>query len=604
MHSCKAPTCSYSEAKKKCVKPNPYFEALASCKRQGIDNNKCKKEYFADKQTARNQACKRYEEKQHYVKPKKECPEGKVRNPKTGRCIKIRVPKTTRKRVATKLSLVKKSVKIEDSPVKTAQLSSMKSLTDFSSLKPISSKTSSKYSQVFKRQYKERKNAKFVKKQNQAPLKSKSELDPFKKKVQKDVLQNHRAKKLKHHPFIKDMLDEKVKKVVVDEEKHSAKQSLNNSSTSRKVKNMLQKLKATKVQRFLKNNLIKKYFTLEKRVKYYKYVRDFLKNLNQNACIDTKTFKSKSNQEVNGYTINNIIDLEKRIGTDSAYGVIYRTSVKNMLGRAPIATKLMPINKDNKKEITLNMNISKGIVRPQLSRHFLLTYKAFECQNRSIQVPQIIMNTKYYITLNELAHGDLKSLCQNKDYLRNDELVLNMAVQTVLSIMTFHNLGYTHEDCHWGNFLYHMTEDKSGYYHYKINKKDYYLKNCGYTMMIYDFGFSNKYNPKSAGLQNLLAADYTRILQAFKNRSDRGWNKEANLPSPVVSKYIQNLQTSITKATVHTKTYQDMMYNVILEELLRTPVKNLFVDKLSDADKKTIINDSPFIIHESLAARI
>ena len=459
------------------------------------------------------------------------------------------------------------------------------------------------YSKVFKRQYKEKKNAKFVKKQKAFHQKPSS--DPFKKNVPKDHLMKHlRVKKLIHRPFIKDVYDEKVKKVFEEQKKDHVKQSLHKSasSTSRKVKEMLRKIKATKIQKFLKSNLIKKYFTLDKRVQYFKYVRDFLKNINQKACLKPKDFNDSKGQVISGYTIDNIIDLEKQIGTKSEYGVIYRTSVKNMLGKAPIATKLTPINIENKKEIDINVKISKGIVRPKLSRHFLLTYKAFECEKRDIQVPKIVMNTKYYITLNELAHGDLASLSENEDYLRNNDLVLNIATQALLSIMTFHNLGYIHHDCHWGNFLYHMTEDKSGYYHYKIYNKDYYLKNCGYTLMIYDFGLCEKYASKTKYLKNYMVRDYERILQAFQNKTDKGWCKPPNLVSSGISTFINNLQTEIIRSPAYQNNHIDINNNVILKHLLQLPVKNIFVNVLPAGAK--IINDSPYIIDETLARHV
>lgn len=612
MHSsrnCKAPTCSYSETKRKCVKPNPYFEALAWCKRNGIHNTKCKKEYFADKKKARSEACNRYEEKIHYVKPAKKCPEGKVINPKTGRCIKIKVEKEKRvyrrKKATQNLAVVKRSSSISRTP--RPNISSMKRLSNFSSVKGMSSSSkSSQYSKVFKKQHKEKKNAKFIKKGKTA-FQPRSTSNPLRKKVAKDTLGNIHLKKIKRHPFIKDVYDGNMKGILEEQQDAEIKRSHHKSasSTSRKVKEMLQKIKATKIQKFLKKNLIKKYFTLEKRVNYYKYVRSFLKDLDQKACLQTKEYKDKNNKIINGYTVNDIIDLEKQIGSKSEYGVIYRTSVKNMLGKAPIATKLMPINTENRFEINLNMNISKEIIKPMISRHFLLTYKAFECENRAFQVPKIIMNTRYYITLNELAHGDLQSICGNKDYLSNNELMLNLAAQAMISIATFHHLGYIHKDCHWGNFLYHMTEDISGYYHYKINKKDYYLKNSGFTLMIYDFGFAIKYNSKTADLKTLVASDYNRVLRAFKNKTGRGWNKHTKLPTPLVSEYIHSLQTAITTRSVVYEpsfTYKDIMYKTIINKLLAMPINNIFVETLPAGEK--IINHSAFVIDDSLYGRI
>ena len=614
MHSsrnCKAPTCSYSETKRKCVKPNPYFEALAWCKRNNIHNEKCKKEYFADKKKARDEACNRYEEKIHYIKPEKKCPPGKIKNPKTGRCIKIKAEKGRRiyrrKKGTQNFAIIKRSSSTSRrSPIITPRpsISSMKRLSNFSSVKHMSSSSkSSQYSKVFKKQHEEKKNGKFIKKGKTA-FQPRSTSNPLRKDVAKDTLRNIHLKKIKRHPFIKDVYDGKMKDILQEQQDAEIKKSLHKSasSTSRKVKEMLQKIKATRIQKFLKKNLIKKYFTLEKRVNYYRYVRSFLKDLDQKACLQSKEYKDKNKKITHGYTVNNIIDLEKQIGTKSEYGVIYRTSVKNMLGKAPIATKLMPINTENRFEITLNMNISKEIIKPMLSRHFLLTYKAFECENMAFQVPKIIMNTRYYITLNELAHGDLKSMSENKDLLKNNELILNLAAQAMLSIETFHHLGYIHKDCHWGNFLYHMTEDISGYYHYRINKKDYYLKNSGYTLMIYDFGFATKYNARTENLKDLIATDYIRILTAFKNKTNKGWNKHAKLPAPLVSQYIHSLQTEIARGIVNEPSHKDIMYKTIINKLLAMPINNIFVETLPAGQK--IINQSAFVIDDSLMGRV
>ena len=54
-------------------------------------------------------------------------------------------------------------------------------------------------------------------------------------------------------------------------------------------------------------------------------------------------------------------------------------------------------------------------------------------------------------------------------------LVYNVFIQVMLSIMTFQYTGYTHGDCHYGNFLYQRNIEE-GYYHYIINGDNYYLK--------------------------------------------------------------------------------------------------------------------------------
>ena len=49
-------------------------------------------------------------------------------------------------------------------------------------------------------------------------------------------------------------------------------------------------------------------------------------------------------------------------------------------------------------------------------------------------------------------------------------------------------------DTHMGNFLYAKNSEHNpdGYYKYRFGNETYYLKSCGYNVMIYDFGDSNK----------------------------------------------------------------------------------------------------------------
>jgi hypothetical protein len=353
----------------------------------------------------------------------------------------------------------------------------------------------------------------------------------------------------------------------------------------------------------VKTNLLKNNFTLGHRVKYYNYVTHALDKIKLESCIEPKIFIQKDKTTYNGYTINNIIDLEKRIGTKSVYGVIYRTSVKNMLGRAPIAAKLMPTTRSNVNEIKIN-GLAGYLLRKQISRHFLFTYKCFTCYKPSSNLPEIVSHEKYFTVLNELAHGDLCGLCENNDFLKNDELVANIFCQVILSIATFHQLGYVHQDCHWGNFLYHRTVDQTGYYHYRILGTDYFLKNCGYTMMIYDFGqaeeIKDQLGYKSSNISDileLLISDYRRISYAFRNKNHLGWNKTDTLPNDKISSFVRNFANSLRMNKSY-KNEDEVLSRTILPTLLNIPYANMFTRSLPLGER--IVNSSPFLIDEDI----
>jgi len=353
----------------------------------------------------------------------------------------------------------------------------------------------------------------------------------------------------KQHYFLSDFIKDSKKEKIF---KESPK------LLDKRLSSLIKFKKAKIVQRFMKNKLIIKRFDIDSRIKYYKYITSFINNINDESCLKSKIFIWKNNKETHGYTINDVIDLEKQIGTESANAVIYKTSIKNMIGTAPIAAKLMTHTSDNLKEISINKMVTKDLVLNKESRHFLITYKVLKCFSNKLlnnSLPKIIQKRNYYITLNELAHGDLKHLVNTRNLLSEDEMK-NIFVQTMLSIATFHCLKYVHRDCHWGNFLYQEIKNKSGVYHYKINNGDYYVKNCGYNIMIYDFGYAEKhsayqtYKPESEDLEYLID-DYIRVSWAFKNMKWGGWSDHSDYPSDNISKTVSSFTNSLNKYLRH-----------------------------------------------------
>lgn len=84
---------------------------------------------------------------------------------------------------------------------------------------------------------------------------------------------------------------------------------------------------------------------------------------------------------------------------------------------------------------------------------------------------------------------------------------MNIIAQCFLSLLTFYK--YTnlkHNDSHTGNFLYHKIKEQ-GYFHYNINNKDYYLKNKGYIIVIWDFGLSSNFDTSKK-----VYSDFKRLL--------------------------------------------------------------------------------------------
>ena len=357
-----------------------------------------------------------------------------------------------------------------------------------------------------------------------------------------------------------------------------------------------------KVKNFLKMYVSNKY-NIDNRAQYYKYIYSKIAKVKQISCLKSKKFIKKK-KIYEGYTIDDTINLQKQIGSNSKYGAIYITSIDKAVGKYPIASKLMEINRSNSVEKCLNEHITTKIMKKKLSRHFIFTYRTFICNNISSNVPPIIKNLNYFVNLNELAHGDLKQLCKSKTYVEDDSLVYNVFIQVMLSIMSFQSIGYTHGDCHYGNFLYQRNIEQ-GYYFYKINDINYYLKSCKYTMLIFDFGFAKSID-KSNILTYKVIDDYMRIIHAFANEKilSKSWSHYPNLPSDNVSQYttyLLNKLNSISKALLTNrnktnKNFNNLINDMIIPHLITAP-NNIFT-KIKPRGK--VINSKPFIINNTL----
>ena len=350
------------------------------------------------------------------------------------------------------------------------------------------------------------------------------------------------------------------------------------------------------IKSFLQDKLVINKYNLSNRVNNYYLLKKKLALLRDSDCLEKKTFNGE-----NGYTIRNIINLEKRIGSKSKYGTIYLTSVPNIIGVYPIATKIMKYDNDNISEVRLMTIITNKIILKKLSRHFLIIFGSCTCTKRIAEKLRLI-------SINELANGDLKMLINNKDLLRDTELLMNLLFQTYISIATFQNLvGYVHKDAHYGNFLYQLNNEM-GYYHYVFDGKDYYLKACKYNIIIFDYGFARKINMNAKN--DLMLAnkeskrifeDYRRIINAFMNKKS-GWGKYLNLPDANTNNRILEiaaildkiLYNELTATTINSQQYHVRIFNSIIEDIfLKYTPRGMFITQRPP----NVINGSPFIIN-------
>lgn len=292
---------------------------------------------------------------------------------------------------------------------------------------------------------------------------------------------------------------------------------------------------------------------IKTRYDLYQYFKKYLKKEQSRQCLTIL--------ENNKYSIcNNKIILEKRIGSKSVYGAVFlgRTNDTNLENTA---IKLMVINKDNENELKIIKKCTKIFANKETS-HFPIIYSSFYCniKNNNKLIPDIIKDKNYFVYLNELADGDLRTFTETNNNYKNDKLFLNTMIQIFIAIFTFHKkIKYCHNDCHDGNFLFHKIKP-GGYIKYKIKNEYYYLENMGYLWVIWDFGLAD-----NAYINHFNYNDYNTAMRTFLNRSDKGWIENNNKTTDKFRKIAMTIKNSIDNFSFTTTNQDEKIFKILMQ---------------------------------------
>jgi hypothetical protein len=367
---------------------------------------------------------------------------------------------------------------------------------------------------------------------------------------------------------------------------------------------------ATMIQRFLKRKLIltkNNLDNLDTRIRRYHLIKKQLDSIQGTECLTKKTFGKNK-----GYTLNGIVNLEKKMGSNSVFASIYLSSIPNLIGSAsyPIASKLMKTTPNHECETLLNEWITKNIIIPKHSRHFVMMYKSTKCSLAGGTANKLVPAQRL-VNYNELCNGDLSFLMRTD--VRNDEMeMINIAFQSLIAIATYQKrIGLCHRDCHSGNFLYQTDNEvykakrsgsrgsgDFGYYHYVYNGFHFYLKRCSYNICIFDFGLSV---PMNTAFDESICTDYLRILNTFKHREDYGWIDDTmDMDISVDMTFIQSKVKELTKKFLS----EDIEYEDDRLDLFQGIIDNIFKVFRTDTGifitKKPakVLNKIPFVINK------
>jgi hypothetical protein len=202
-----------------------------------------------------------------------------------------------------------------------------------------------------------------------------------------------------------------------------------------------------------------------------------------------------------------IVYFDKRIGSESVYGVAYLNMGKGFAKLLKFSCKLMSSNVNgHKQEIDLLAKMSDMVLKGK-TPNMPITYKSLKCTKKCNlkECPKNTKNNGYYVVINELASMDIQTWFQKAFDI---ETYSSVIMQLVFSIYSFHLMGYSHNDAHLGNFLIHEIQP-GGYWRYQIKEIDVYVENKGYLLVMWDPGMATK-------LQNY-TVDYNRALRLIMN---------------------------------------------------------------------------------------
>lgn len=293
------------------------------------------------------------------------------------------------------------------------------------------------------------------------------------------------------------------------------------------------------------------------------------------------------------YTIADSIKLFKKIGSESKYGAIFLSKGTGVGSSYRFASKVMPVDDYNLNELIIMKELTRYVIQRK-NPHFPVQYHTLMCmkEDNNSDLPKDIINQQYLVSLCELANGDTKMFVHK--YYNDDKKIKNAIMQLLISIYSFHCLGYLHNDTHWGNFLYHRIKP-GGYIKYIINGDEIYLENIGYLWVIWDFSFAVQ-NSDPTNMAKLTFEYKKMLVTAFMNKNMKGLLDD-KYPYSQSVKDISTDILEIIEACNDQIPIKRNAHSAFFDQILNSMRENLFLKKAELPSDAIIINrNNPYRI--------
>jgi hypothetical protein len=127
----------------------------------------------------------------------------------------------------------------------------------------------------------------------------------------------------------------------------------------------------------------------------------------------------------------------------------------------------------------------------------------------------------HFMVLSELADMDVETWTRRGKH--SVEEWASVLMQMILAVFAIHELGYIHNDVHFGNFLIHEIP-LGGYWRYDLRSsaRKVFVKNAGFLVVLWDMGLCEKYDSETP--TSLMWNDYARFGHPNTPGRQRGGN--------------------------------------------------------------------------------
>ena len=348
--------------------------------------------------------------------------------------------------------------------------------------------------------------------------------------------------------------------------------------------------------------------------------------LQSNDCISVVSGKIKINDSIIDSTIDGYV-------SKGCYGLVFIGSNSSTTNKYII--KIIPSSNHNKKEIETMKEIMNYNIQPHNNiipnYVYLLSYylncneikdhsnsylniirtnitaqKEKDITSRTPKTPKTTTSNKkntiqdgsYSIIIMEQFDETIKNLLSlyidtdrcfiDIDNYTSDniELFNSIFAQIILSLYILHNkFKYYHNDAHLSNIFYKKITKDNKYFYYNINGINYYIKNCGYLVVLGDFGLSEKINipDNLIDLEKLELRQEKNIEELNNNHSTMSLEEKEDLYQDIE----KNIKILDELQLFHLNLIRD--YNKLLKYL-----NYIYIQGLGEARFISLINDIKF----------